>query len=128
MFFGTRAILALMLVWMGSARAEFILPQNFTNSTAQKNALTEWIHTTVRETYCEGQIEMCDEEVLRLMEQKEMTAFLKLTHAQDKPKLDALIKFYCAGPVDMCSYATIEMMYRAPANKTDRPDADGSPR
>ena len=55
---------------------------------------------------------MCQPTTLRMMEQQNLSAFKKLTKAQDRKVLDRVIKDYCDGGLDMCNYTTIEMMYQ----------------
>ena len=95
-----------------AANAGFIHPLDFDGSEAQKQEVINFIQTKVKADYCDGQLDMCQPTTLRMMEQQNLTAFKKLTQANDRKVMDRVIEDYCDGGVDMCTYTTIEMMYQ----------------
>ena len=95
-----------------AAQAGFIHPLEFNGSEAQKQEVINFIQSTVKADYCEGQLDMCQPTMLRMMEQENLTAFKKLTQANDREVLDRVIKDYCDSGLNMCNYAMIEMMYQ----------------
>lgn len=95
-----------------AAEAGFIHPLDFDGSEAQKQEVINFIQTTVKADYCDGQLDMCQPTTLRMMEQQNLTAFKKLTQADDRKVMDRVIKDYCEEGLDMCNYTTIQMMYQ----------------
>ncbi|XXN62765.1 hypothetical protein ACRQ84_12320 [Enterobacter ludwigii] len=95
-----------------AAQAGFIHPMKFDGSEAQKQEVINFIQARVKADYCDGQLDMCQPTTLRMMEQQNLSAFKKLTKAQDRKVLDRVIKDYCDGSLDMCNYTIIEMMYQ----------------
>ncbi|EIQ5747186.1 hypothetical protein LVE42_004674, partial [Salmonella enterica] len=55
---------------------------------------------------------MCQDTTLRMMERENLEAFKRATQAKDKKIMNQVIKDYCLSGVDMCNYATIDMMYK----------------
>jgi hypothetical protein len=91
------------------AQAGFIHPLEFNGSEAQKNEVITYIQNRVKKDYCQT-IDMCQEIMLRMMEQENLEAFKRLTQVQDRSILDRAIHDYCS-TVDMCTYQMVEMMY-----------------
>ena len=54
---------------------------------------------------------MCQNTILRMMEQQNLDAFKKGTQAKNRAVMDRAIKDYCNSGLDMCNYTTIMMMY-----------------
>ncbi|PMH29855.1 hypothetical protein BCU71_16140 [Vibrio lentus] len=92
-----------------SAQAGFIHPLDFSGSEAQKNEVITHIQNRVKKDYCQT-VDMCQESLLRMMEQENLEAFKRLTQAKNRSVLDRAIHDYC-GTVDMCTYQMVEMMY-----------------
>src|SRR5471030_3558709 len=93
------------------ANAAFVNPMKFDGSEAQKKEVVDYIQARVKKEYCGGQVDMCQDSMLRMMEKQNLADFKSLTEAKDKRVMDRVIKDYCKGPVDMCNYTTIKMMY-----------------
>lgn len=91
--------------------AKFVNPLKFDGSEAQKNEVIQYIKDQVHKDYCEGQLDMCQETTLRMMERENLDAFKQATQAKDKKVMDQVIKDYCHSGLDMCNYVTINMMY-----------------
>ncbi|EGU46997.1 hypothetical Protein VIOR3934_13737 [Vibrio orientalis CIP 102891 = ATCC 33934] len=92
------------------ATAAFIHPLDFDGSDVQKNEVIAYIQSRVKKDYCQT-IDMCQESMLRIMENENLDAFKRLTQAKSRDILDRAIHDYC-GTVDMCTYQMIEMMYK----------------
>lgn len=92
-----------------SAQAKFIHPLEFDGSTVQKSEVISYISEKVKNDYCK-EIDMCQESILRMMENENLDSFKRLTKATDSKILDRVIHDYCDN-VDMCTYQVIEMMY-----------------
>jgi len=99
-----------------SAQAQFIHPLDFNGSEAQKNSVISYIQDRVKSDYCK-KIDMCQETMLRMMEQENLEAFKRLTKATNRKILDRAIHDYC-GKVDMCTYQMLEMMYNENLRKS----------
>jgi hypothetical protein len=84
-------------------------PMDFDGSEAQKTVVIDYITKNVYKQYCTG-INMCQESMLRRMEQKDLDAFKLLTKAENRKVLDQAISDYCSN-LDMCNYAMIQRMY-----------------
>ncbi len=91
--------------------AKFINPMDFDGSDAQKQEVIEYIKARVHKDYCEGELDMCDDTTLRMMERENLDAFKQASQAKDKKIMDRVIKDYCHSSLDMCDYTTINMMY-----------------
>ncbi|MDF1762212.1 MAG: hypothetical protein P1U57_02285 [Oleibacter sp.] len=91
--------------------ADFVHPMDFNGSESQKNEVIDYINKQVRQDYCESDLDMCQESMLRMMEQENLNAFKKATSATDRRIMDRAITDYCESGVDMCNYSTIFMMY-----------------
>lgn len=91
--------------------AKFIHPLDFDGSEAQKAEVIKYIKDRVHKDYCEGQLNMCQESTLRMMEQENLRAFKEATQAKDRKIMDNVIETYCKGALDMCTYSNIQMMY-----------------
>ena len=91
--------------------AKFINPMEFDGSEAQKNEVIEYIKERVHKDYCESELAMCQDTVLRMMERENLDAFKKATQAEDKKIMNQVINDYCDSDLDMCNYSTINMMY-----------------
>lgn len=91
--------------------AKFVNPLEFDGSETQKNEVIQYIKDRVHKDYCEGQLDMCQETTLRMMERENLDAFKQATQAKDKKIMDKVIKDYCHSALDMCNYVTINMMY-----------------
>lgn len=100
------------LIFSFAAQADFVNPMDFDGSEAQKDEVINFIQEKVKADYCDGQLDMCQPTTIRMMEQQNLTAFKKLTKAEDREIMDRVIKDYCESGLDMCSYSTIEMMYQ----------------
>ncbi|WP_337840493.1 hypothetical protein [Rheinheimera sp.] len=107
----TLVIALAALAWSVGA-SEFIHPMDFKNSEAEKNQVIAYIKQQVRKDYCEGELDMCDNVTLRMMEAENLSAFKKATQAKDRDIMDKVISDYCEGDLDMCNYSTIYMMYQ----------------
>lgn len=105
----TRLTLSLLLFISPLAFAGFVHPLDFDGSSAQKQKVIEYIQARVKKEYC-GVVDMCQETMLRMMEEQNLSAFKYLTKAEDRKILDHVIKTYC-GSVDMCNYQMLRMMY-----------------
>ncbi|QIX95262.1 hypothetical protein [Cedecea sp. FDAARGOS_727] len=103
---------AVVLLSSFAANAGFVHPLDFDGSEAQKQEVIKFIQAKVKADYCDGQLDMCQPTTLRMMEQENLTAFKKLTQANDRKVMDRVIQDYCDGGLDMCTYTTIEMMYQ----------------
>lgn len=102
----------LILLFSASSFAGFIHPMDFTGSDAQKQEVISYIKQRVKKEYCEGSLDLCQETMLRMMEQENLDAFKKATQANNRVIMDRVIKDYCQGGVDLCNYTTILMMYQ----------------
>lgn len=91
------------------AFAGFVHPLDFDGSDEQKKEVIQYIQNRVKKEYC-GVVDMCQDTMLRMMEEKNLTAFKYLTAAQNRDVLDYVIKAYCS-TVDMCNYQMLRMMY-----------------
>lgn len=92
--------------------AKFINPMKFDGSDAQKQEVIQYIQSHVHKTYCEGELDMCQDTTLRMMERAELNSFKEATQATNNKIMDRVIKTYCDGELDMCSYSNINMMYK----------------
>ena len=63
--------------------------------------------------YCEGDVDICQDVTLRMMERANLDAFKKLTKVEHRKILDKVIRDYCDSALDMCNYVTILTMYQA---------------
>lgn len=99
-----------MLLFSGMANAAFVNPMDFDGSDTQKQEVIKYIQDRVKHEYCDSGIDMCQETILRSMEQQNLSAFKELTNAKDKKIMDNVIHTYC-GSVDMCNYVIIRGMY-----------------
>lgn len=84
-------------------------PMDFDGSEEQKALVINYITKHVYDQYCEG-INMCQESMLRRMEQKDLDAFKYLTKAENRKVLDQAITDYCK-TIDICSFSMIQRMY-----------------
>ena len=101
-----------VLVFVGfNAMAKMIHPMDFDGSETQKAAVIQFIKESVHHDYCE-KIDMCTEQVLRMMEQENLNSFKAATQATDRKIMDRVIKDYCQSGIDMCNYQIIWMMYQ----------------
>jgi len=91
--------------------AKFINPLEFDGSDAQKQEVIQYIKDRVKAVYCDGQLNMCQETTLRMMEQENLKAFKEASQAKDKKIMESVINTYCNGSLNMCDYTTINMMY-----------------
>ncbi len=91
--------------------AKFINPMEFDGSEDQKSEVIEYIKERVHKDYCDSQLDMCQDTVLRMMERENLDAFKQATQAKDKRIMDQVINDYCDSALDMCNYSTINMMY-----------------
>ena len=105
-----------LLAFSISAQAQFIHPMDFNGSDAQKKIVISYIQDRVKSDYCK-KIDMCQESMLRMMEQENLEAFKRLTKATNRKILDRAIRDYC-GKVDMCTYQMLEMMYNENLQKS----------
>lgn len=105
---------ALLFVYLfpSIALAKFIHPMDFDGSDAQKQEVIDYIQTKVKENYCEGPIDMCQESMLRMMEKQNLKAFKQASEATDRTIMDQVVNDYCHSGIDMCDYNTINMMYQ----------------
>ena len=94
------------------AVAGFIHPMDFDGSAAQKKEVVEFIKAQVKHDYCEGNLDLCQNTTLRMMEQENLNAFKKASKATDRAVMDQVIRDYCGGGLDLCNYSTIYMMYQ----------------
>ncbi|MCQ1060844.1 hypothetical protein LRP52_41420 [Photobacterium sp. ZSDE20] len=92
-----------------SAQADFLHPLQFDGSEMHQNRVVTYIQERVRKDYCDT-IDLCQEVMLRMMEQENLGAFKRLTNATHTDILDRAIADYC-GAIDMCTYQMIEIMY-----------------
>ena len=86
-----------------------IHPMDFDGSDQQKALVIDYITKNVYKQYCTG-INMCQESMLRRMEEKDLEAFKGLTKVENRPILDRAIGDYC-NTLDLCSYSMIQKMY-----------------
>ena len=100
----------MLLLVAAAAQADFIHPLDFNGSEDQKSQVIDYIKERVKKDYCET-VDMCQDVMLRLMEEQNLEAFKHLTKATEREILDRAIKDYCE-TVDMCSYQMIDMMYK----------------
>ncbi|RJG12605.1 hypothetical protein D3879_04775 [Pseudomonas cavernicola] len=106
-------ILALpFFISTNAVSAEFIHPMEFDGSESQKETVISYIKARVQHDYCESGLDMCQNTTLRMMENKNLTAFKSATKATDRKVMDRVIKDYCQSGLDMCNYTTIFMMYQ----------------
>lgn len=84
-------------------------PMDFDGSEAQKTMVINYITKNVYKQYCTG-INMCQESMLRRMEEKDLDAFKSLTKAENRKILDQAITDHCI-TLDMCSFSMIKRMY-----------------
>lgn len=104
-----KKILLLILASCFTARAaDFVHPLKFDGSDEQKQATIEYIKERVQQDYCEA-INVCDESVLKMIEQENLSAFKRLTSATNSKILERTINDYCS--LGFCDYDTIELMY-----------------
>lgn len=89
---------------------DFVHPMGFDGSEKQKQAAVDYITKQVKKQYCDDGLDMCQDFMLRMMEDENLSAFKRLTKADNKSILDRVIKDYCQG-IGLCDYVTIEMMY-----------------
>lgn len=107
-----RILIMLLLTGVsGYAFAGFVHPMDFDGSESQKNEVVQYIKGQVRKDYCDGGLDMCQNTILRMMEQENLEAFKKGTRAKNRTVMDRAIKDYCNSGLDMCNYTTIMMMY-----------------
>jgi hypothetical protein len=102
----------MVFVSMAASASGFIHPMDFNGSEAQKQQAIRYIEQRVRATYCDGQLDMCQPTMLRMMERENLSAFKKMTQASDRSIMDEMIRTYCNGAIDMCDYTTLWMMYK----------------
>ena len=85
---------------------------DFNGSETQKNEVIQYIKARVRSDYCDGELDMCQNTTLRMMEKENLKAFKNATQATDRKTMNRVIKDYCNSGLDMCNYTTIYMMYK----------------
>lgn len=105
------ATLILAALTSTSATADFVHPMDFDGSEQQKNEVIQYIKDRVRQSYCNSNLDMCQETILRMMEKQNLASFKNVTKAKNRQIMDRVIKDYCQGSLDMCDYTVIEMMY-----------------
>ena len=93
-------------------RARFIHPMDFDNSQLQSDQVIAYIKARVRHDYCNSGLDMCQNVILNMMEEKNLKAFKEATKATNRNIMDRVIKDYCNSGLDMCNYTTILMMYK----------------
>lgn len=96
-----------------AANADFVHPLDFDGSEAQKQEVLDYIVSRVKADYCDGELDMCQESNLRMMEKSNLKAFKQLTQATNRKILDKVIEDYCNSELDMCSYTNLNMMYNS---------------
>ncbi|WON77839.1 hypothetical protein [Serratia sp. UGAL515B_01] len=106
-----KIIAASLFLLAFSVSAKFINPMDFDGSEAQKNEVIEYIKSTVKRDYCNDTVDMCQDTMLRMMEDENLNAFKLATKATNRKVMDRVIKDYCSSEVNMCNYAMINMMY-----------------
>ena len=89
--------------------AGFVSPIGFGGSESDKAAIVDYIEARARYQYCE-QTDMCQEFMLRQMEQQSLMAFKSLTVAENTKILESVIDIYC-NQIDMCDYHILKQMY-----------------
>ena len=103
---------AIMMTLSMSAAAEpagFVSPIGFSGSEGEKAAVVAYIEARARYQFCD-QADMCQEYLLRQMEQQSLMAFKSLTAAENTDILGSVIDIYC-NQVDMCDYHILKQMY-----------------
>ena len=106
-----KIVLIITLYFLSMAiHADFIHPLEFDGSDRQKAEVINYIKERVKKDYCET-VDMCQESLLRMMEEENLESFKRLTAATEIKILERAITDYC-GTVDMCTYQMIEMMYK----------------
>lgn len=100
---------ALCVPALASAGQIPIHPMDFDGSAEQKTVVIGYITKNVYSQYCTDR-NMCQESMLRRMEQKDLDAFKLLTKAENRKVLDQAISDYCVS-LDMCSFSMIQRMY-----------------
>lgn len=93
------------------AQAGFIHPMDFDGSESQKQEVIQYIKDRVKQDYCDGQLDMCQPSMLRMMEDQNLRSFKKATQATNREIMDKVINDYCDSAVDLCTYDNILMMY-----------------
>lgn len=101
----------ILILPLSVSAADFIHPMDFDGSDSQKQQVIKVIKERVKKDYCGSGLDMCQEALLRMMEQKNLDAFKQATKAKNRKIMDRVIKDYC-NTVDMCNYALIWMMYQ----------------
>ncbi|RVU86457.1 hypothetical protein EOL70_03140 [Leucothrix sargassi] len=104
--------LVALLFFSTQAFAGFINPMDFDGSDAQKKEVVAYIKARVKKDYCDSGIDMCQEVILRMMEQENLKAFKSAAKSKNRKIMDRVIKDYCDSGIDMCNYTTIFMMYQ----------------
>ena len=77
------------------AFAGFIHPMDFDGSEAQKKEVVEYIKARVKQEYCDGSLDMCQNVTLRMVEDENLRAFKKATKATNREVMDKVISDYC---------------------------------
>jgi hypothetical protein len=85
---------------------------DFDNSQLQRDQVIAYIKARVRHDYCNSGLDMCQNVILNMMEEKNLKAFKEATKATNRNIMDRVIKDYCNSGLDMCNYTTILMMYK----------------
>ncbi|HDL7824165.1 TPA: hypothetical protein PXR60_002588 [Yersinia enterocolitica] len=106
-----KTIAASLFLMAFSVSAKFIHPMDFDGSEAQKNEVIEYIKGTVKSDYCNGTLDMCQDTMLRMMEDENLNAFKLASKATNRKIMDRVIKDYCNSGLNMCNYVMINMMY-----------------
>lgn len=103
-----------------SVNAKFIHPMDFDGSEDQKKEVIEHIRSTVKNDYCNGDLDMCQDVMLRMMEDENLNAFKLATKATNRKIMNRVIKDYCNSGLDMCNYVMINMMYEENVNASKK--------
>ena len=113
------ALLVSLAFTADAAPAGWIDPIKFDGSPAQKQAVLNFIRTSVRHEYC-AILGQCSHTSLRMHEEEELRAFKKLAAPKtDKTIFRQVYKDYCTDIGD-CSYATLELMYRIEVDTAEK--------
>lgn len=113
-----KILLTALFLFPAVCSAKFINPMEFDGSEAQKSEVIEYIKDRVYKDYCESELKMCQDSVLRMMERENLDAFKEASQAKDERIMGQVINDYCDSGLDMCNYSTINMMYKENLNSS----------
>tara|TARA_Y100000590_G_scaffold82060_1_gene91388 strand:- start:2 stop:358 length:357 start_codon:yes stop_codon:yes gene_type:complete len=104
----SKKITIILFTLLSSLFSESLIhPLDFKGTDKEKTSVIKFIEKNVKETYCD--IGMCQDTILRMMEEEELRSFKELTKVKNRYLLNSVIETYCG--IGMCNYSTILMMY-----------------